>query len=112
MKSIAKALLFLLLAGCAAQPPAPLKPVNVIVFPGGFNWPIWVAQEKGLFASNGVEVKLTLPGPIEPPITTRCSTLDANSGRTAKSNAMLVSGPVATSVIVSRSRIAVSRSRV
>ena len=29
----------------------PLKPISVIVFPGGFNWPIWVAQEKGLFRS-------------------------------------------------------------
>jgi len=27
--------------------------------PGGFNWPIWVAQEKGLFAKNGLEVKVT-----------------------------------------------------
>src|SRR5690349_23023572 len=52
----------------------------------------------------------TLPGPIEPPITTRRSTLDASSGRTAKSNAMLVSGPVATRVTVSRCRISVSRS--
>ena len=48
-----------LLAGCAAQAPTPPKPVNLIVFPGGFNWPIWVAQEKGLFAKNGLDVKLT-----------------------------------------------------
>src|SRR5437879_11048625 len=47
-----------LLLGSCATPPAP-KTVNVIVFPGGFNWPIWVAQEKGLFAKNGLEVKLT-----------------------------------------------------
>src|SRR5713101_5317987 len=40
-------------------PPAPPQIVNVIVFPGGFNWPIWVAQEKGLFAKNGLEVKIT-----------------------------------------------------
>ncbi len=46
----------LALASCASAPP---KPVSVIVFPGGFNWPIWVAQEKGLFAKNGIEVKLT-----------------------------------------------------
>jgi ABC-type nitrate/sulfonate/bicarbonate transport system substrate-binding protein len=42
--------------------PAPaqnLQPVSVIVFPGGFNWPIWIAQEKGYFANNGVEVKPT-----------------------------------------------------
>ena len=36
-----------------------LKTVNVIVFPGGFNWPIWVAQAKGLFDRYGVEVKVT-----------------------------------------------------
>jgi ABC-type nitrate/sulfonate/bicarbonate transport system substrate-binding protein len=48
-----------LLAGCAAQAPTPPKPVNLIVFPGGFNWPIWVAEEKGLFAKNGIEVKVT-----------------------------------------------------
>jgi ABC-type nitrate/sulfonate/bicarbonate transport system substrate-binding protein len=33
--------------------------VSVIVFPGGFNWPIWVAQQKGYFSQNGIEVKLT-----------------------------------------------------
>jgi ABC-type nitrate/sulfonate/bicarbonate transport system substrate-binding protein len=36
-----------------------LEPVSVIVFPGGFNWPIWVAQDKGYFASSGIEVNLT-----------------------------------------------------
>src|SRR5258706_10559630 len=54
-----KFLALLILAGCAAQPPAPPKTVNLIVFPGGFNWPVWVAQEKGLFAKNGIEVKVT-----------------------------------------------------
>jgi ABC-type nitrate/sulfonate/bicarbonate transport system substrate-binding protein len=52
----------LILAGCASQPPAPPpppKPVNLIVFPGGFNWPIWVAQEKGLFARHGIEPRIT-----------------------------------------------------
>jgi ABC-type nitrate/sulfonate/bicarbonate transport system substrate-binding protein len=49
----------LLLVSCAPLPPAPPKTVNLIVFPGGFNWPIWVAQEKGLFAKNGLEVKVT-----------------------------------------------------
>ena len=33
--------------------------LQVIVFPGGFNWPIWAAQEKGFFAREGIEVKLT-----------------------------------------------------
>ena len=36
-----------------------LRPVSVIVFPGGFNWPIWVAQEKGYFAKGGIDVTLT-----------------------------------------------------
>jgi ABC-type nitrate/sulfonate/bicarbonate transport system substrate-binding protein len=31
----------------------------VIVFPGGFNWPIWVAQERGLFAKNELIVNIT-----------------------------------------------------
>ena len=30
-----------------------------LVFPGGFNWPIWVAQQKGYFSQTGIEVKLT-----------------------------------------------------
>jgi hypothetical protein len=47
----------LLAAPAFAQAP---KTVNLIVFPGGFKWPIWVAQEKGLFARNGVEP--TVPG--------------------------------------------------
>jgi ABC-type nitrate/sulfonate/bicarbonate transport system substrate-binding protein len=37
-----------------------VKSVNVIVFPGGFNWPIWVAQEKSLFAQNDIALTLTL----------------------------------------------------
>jgi ABC-type nitrate/sulfonate/bicarbonate transport system substrate-binding protein len=49
----------LLLSGCAAQPPSPPKSVNLIVFPGGFNWPVWVAQEKGLFARHGIAPKIT-----------------------------------------------------
>jgi ABC-type nitrate/sulfonate/bicarbonate transport system substrate-binding protein len=39
--------------------------LEVIVFAGGFNWPIWVAQEKGFFRENGVEVNLTpTPGSV------------------------------------------------
>ena len=59
MKRIFLIFSFLVIGGCATQPPAPPKTVNLIVFPGGFNWPIWVAQEKGLFAKNGIEVKIT-----------------------------------------------------
>ena len=51
-----------LMAGCAGLPSstasnAPPQVLRVNIFPGGFNWPIWVAQEKGFFAKHGVEVK-------------------------------------------------------
>ncbi len=36
-----------------------LETLEVIVFPGGFNWPIWAAQEKGFFTRERLEVKLT-----------------------------------------------------
>lgn len=40
-------------------------PISLIVFPGGFNWPIWVAQEKSFFAANHVAVTVTpTPGSI------------------------------------------------
>jgi ABC-type nitrate/sulfonate/bicarbonate transport system substrate-binding protein len=32
--------------------------IDVIVFPGGYNWPIWVAQENNFFADLGLEVRL------------------------------------------------------
>jgi ABC-type nitrate/sulfonate/bicarbonate transport system substrate-binding protein len=48
----------LVMAPAAASAQA-IEPVSVIVFPGGFNWPIWVGQDKGFFAQNGLEVKLT-----------------------------------------------------
>jgi ABC-type nitrate/sulfonate/bicarbonate transport system substrate-binding protein len=47
----------LCLLGGAAR--AQDKPIELIVFPGGFNWPIWVAQEKGFFAANHMAVKIT-----------------------------------------------------
>jgi len=50
------ALAFIALSPAPAQN---LQPLSVIVFPGGFNWPIWAAQEQGYFAKSGVEVKLT-----------------------------------------------------
>ncbi len=34
-------------------------PLKVIVFPGGFNWPLFVAQELGLFAAEGLAVTVT-----------------------------------------------------
>ena len=55
--------LFLPLAFVAAQ--ALAAPLEVIVFPGGFNWPLWVAQEKGFFADQKLEVKITpTPGSV------------------------------------------------
>lgn len=50
-------LVAMLLAPLAAS--AQPSTLQVIVFPGGFNWPIWAAQDKGLFAAEGLEVKLT-----------------------------------------------------
>jgi ABC-type nitrate/sulfonate/bicarbonate transport system substrate-binding protein len=51
----------LVLAGASAG----AAPLEVIVFPGGFNWPLWIAQDKGFFAENGLEVKITpTPGSI------------------------------------------------
>ena len=39
--------------------------VTVNVFPGGFNWGIYVAQERGLFVSNGVRVTVQgTPGSV------------------------------------------------
>jgi len=35
-------------------------PLNVIVFPGGFNLPTWAAERQGFFQGNGVRVNLTL----------------------------------------------------
>lgn len=45
--------------GLTAAPAQGTKPLEVIVFPGGFNWPIFVAQDKGLFEKNGISVKVT-----------------------------------------------------
>ena len=49
----------LLACSTSSMAPAPLvkQELKVIIFPGGFNWPIWVGQEQGLFAQQGLEVK-------------------------------------------------------
>ncbi len=40
--------------------------INVIAFGGGVNWPIWIAQEKGLFAQQGLAVNLQFtPNSVE-----------------------------------------------
>jgi len=36
----------------------PARVLNVIVFPGGFNLPLWTGMEQGLFAARGLELKL------------------------------------------------------
>lgn len=36
-----------------------LTPITVIVFPGGFNWPLWAAQEKGFFTRERLDVRVT-----------------------------------------------------
>jgi len=54
--AIAAMLATVLVAAASAQD---RKTVEVIVFPGGFNWPIWAAQKTGTFAAAGIEVKLT-----------------------------------------------------
>ena len=36
-----------------------LSVIRVVVFPGGFNWPIWVAQERGFFVAEGLDVQVT-----------------------------------------------------
>ena len=49
-----------LVAALAAIPArAATQTLEVIVFAGGFNWPIWAAEKQGYFAANGVAVHLT-----------------------------------------------------
>ncbi len=52
-------LLAALLTAASPSAPAAQATLQVIVFPGGFNWPIWAAQEEGCFGREGLEVKLT-----------------------------------------------------
>ena len=40
---------------------ASLRTLNVIVFPGGFNLPLWAAERQGFFEQHGVRVVLTPP---------------------------------------------------
>src|SRR2546425_761291 len=58
MRALTILLLALALLG-VPLPGAALETLQVIVFPGGFNWPIWAAQERGFFARDGLEVELT-----------------------------------------------------
>src|SRR5437868_743134 len=61
MRRAILSLLFALFAPLALA----TQTLEVIVFPGGFNWPLWVGIDKGVFAANGLEVKLTpTPGSV------------------------------------------------
>lgn len=52
-------------AAAFASAQASAAKLEVIVFPGGFNWPLWIAQDKGFFADNGLEVHITpTPGSV------------------------------------------------
>ena len=58
LRKIATATALFATAGASlAQGP---KPLELIAFGGGGNWPVWAAQEKGLFAKNGIAVTLSL----------------------------------------------------
>jgi ABC-type nitrate/sulfonate/bicarbonate transport system substrate-binding protein len=37
----------------------PVRTLRTIVFPGGFNLPLWTAMERGFFAARGIEIDLT-----------------------------------------------------
>jgi ABC-type nitrate/sulfonate/bicarbonate transport system substrate-binding protein len=62
MRGVSRALLALIAAaafsGAAVAQPK-VQTLNVIVFPGGWNLPIWAAERQGFFESNGVRVVVT-----------------------------------------------------
>ncbi len=42
-----------------------MSPLRLAVFPGAFNWPIWVAQARGLFAAHSISVDVVgIPGSV------------------------------------------------
>ncbi len=42
-----------------------MKTVRLIVFPGAFNWPVWVARSKGWLAAEGIALELAhTPGSV------------------------------------------------
>jgi ABC-type nitrate/sulfonate/bicarbonate transport system substrate-binding protein len=47
-----------LLAPAAAPAQAATQELKVIVFPGGFNWPLWAGLAQGYFARQGLDVKM------------------------------------------------------
>lgn len=47
------------LTACSSLPATvPIRPLRVIAFPGGGNWPLWAAQSQGFFARNGLAVEV------------------------------------------------------
>jgi ABC-type nitrate/sulfonate/bicarbonate transport system substrate-binding protein len=61
---LAGVMLALGLDSAEAQEPKLIE-VTVSVFPGGFNWPSYVAQDNGLFAQQGIQVTLQdTPGSV------------------------------------------------
>jgi ABC-type nitrate/sulfonate/bicarbonate transport system substrate-binding protein len=63
VKNLAAAALLAATGAALAQGP---KPLEMIAFGGGGNWPIWAAQDKGLFAKNGIAVNLSFtPNSVE-----------------------------------------------
>ena len=56
---VACAAAVLSVASSAAFAQPQLKPLNVIVFPGGWNLPIWAAERQGFFEQNGLRVTIT-----------------------------------------------------
>lgn len=63
MKRLVLSLLLALLS-CPAMA-QPSTPLNLIIFPGGLSWPVFVAQNKGFFEKQGLAVKVTeTPGSV------------------------------------------------
>src|ERR1700761_7975226 len=64
MGRICLLLLCWLILGSAAAEPAK-SPLNLVIFPGGLSWPVFVAQDKGFFDKEGLAVKITeTPGSV------------------------------------------------
>src|SRR5690625_3699852 len=60
LKLLLSVFTFLLtVSAVSAETKSSPKPLEVIVFPGGFNWPIFVAQNKGFFEEEGISVNVT-----------------------------------------------------
>jgi ABC-type nitrate/sulfonate/bicarbonate transport system substrate-binding protein len=65
MKRLALSLLSLLTWMLTPALAEPATPLNLIIFPGGLSWPVFVAQDKGFFEKQGLAVKVTeTPGSV------------------------------------------------